>query len=442
MALTLNNASPIASHVFSQLLGLPFLSRLVMDGARWNPVTSGNGMEYQLLGPPKLSFLQLNSGRKFRSAHLHWFLPFTSSLTHLDLRGNPKLDDVGVSTDVSCFTELKYLRLTRCFALTDVSLGSGLATKLTKMESLDISDTKASDHTIALWLHNCPGLVTLIFARSCATNACLPIIGRMGLQHLRHLSMEGHPRITDSFVDYLSSLSNLTTLNFGGCSGLSGQSVISTISLMTSLRNLSLNRFLMDDYEFTYISRLTNLETLSASNCSNLDGTGLERVSTQLFHLRSLNLSACDLISDQLSHLTPLSRTLQELNLAGCGLNDDCMPYLGELTKLSSLDISRSHISNIGITYLQTLTRLQALSISHLSHLTDSGLLSITKLTTLTQLDASWNYEISEASLSSIIKMGLLKRIDVSYCPSVSTPFLDHLVFHSGLDMYFPLTET
>lgn len=409
-----------------------------MPRATWHTIDDD---PYNLNQPPtspKLSFLQLNSGRKFRFKHLAWFVPFSPSLTHLDLSHHPKLDALDSEQYLSRFTNLTTLKLAACRSLSSDSLGSTLALKLTSMKILDLSNTKCSDPSVASWSLLNPKMTQLNLSRTSITFRALASISRFS--GLSHLSLEGHSTFVDDSVQHLLGLTVLRTLNMSSCVGLTGKCIIDTIMYMTTLVQLSIDRFRVNDYELSHISRLTKLESLSFANCFEIDGSCLEPLSHSLSALQSLNMNSCDLDSQYIPHLENFSHSMLYLNLAQCRIRDETLKSIAHLENLTSLDLSRSDLTDKNLHLLNQLTHLQRLSLSHLEMLTNTGIFEIKKVASLTQLDISWNSEISDEAIYSLTEMPLLKYLDLAYCRSVSGKCLQ-TVYHSGIITLAPPDE-
>jgi hypothetical protein len=338
-----------------------------------------------------------------------------------------------MSQSLRRFTALKNLNLNGCLLLSDESLGWDLASHITSVEVLDVSNTKVGDVTIASWLRKNPKLTQLNAGRTAQSFHSLVALGKFG-QNLSHLNLQGHSTFVDQYVQHLSQLTVLHTLNMSSCVGLTGASIIETIMDMTTLLHLRINRFRVDDYEMSHISRLTRLQTLAAANCFGLEGQALEPLSVSLNCLQHLDLSGCELQSIYLIHLARWAPTLHTLNLAVCRIRDESAESIAMLTNLTNLDLTRSEFTDTGIHQITQLSKLSTLSLSHAEHITDAGLKEIQKLSAITQLDISWNDEITDDGVYGLLKLPAIQFMDLAYCASVSGNCVQH-VFRQGINI-------
>jgi Leucine-rich repeat (LRR) protein len=111
-----------------------------------------------------------------------------------------------------------------------------------------------------------------------------------------------------------------------------------------------------------------------------------------------VDLSQCHQIRDiDLNQLKGLTK-LQSLSLSGTSVTDEGLQQLKGLTSLRHLDLSKTKVTDTGLKALQALTSLQTLSLSE-TFVTDSGLVNIKGLTGLQALDLSNLHEVVTRTL-------------------------------------------
>jgi Leucine Rich Repeat (LRR) protein len=92
----------------------------------------------------------------------------------------------------------------------------------------------------------------------------------------------------------------------------------------------------------------------------------------ELTHLKFLTLSRINLTDDDLANLGEL-RDLQSLALSETKVTDIGLENLRGFTQLGSLELSRTQITDVGLKHLKGLTKLQTLYLAR-SKVTDAGI--------------------------------------------------------------------
>jgi internalin A len=81
------------------------------------------------------------------------------------------------------------------------------------------------------------------------------------------------------------------------------------------------------------------------------------------------------------------AKPVVSVDLAETGVDDDALKVLPMLSDLEILDLSKTQVTNAGLTYIAKLTRLRALRLSSVSGVTDEGLAHFKNLKHLERLD-------------------------------------------------------
>ncbi len=133
-----------------------------------------------------------------------------------------------------------------------------------------------------------------------------------------------------------------------------------------------------------------------------------------------LRLSAQLWLNTRLSELSQVP-SLRELDLHGAGVTDRGLRYVGRLTSLRSLDLSKcSSISDLGLTALSGLVELRQLSLGFCKQVSRDGMSWIGALQQLESLSL-WGCSLrDEVPLRQIAKLPVLRSLDLQACAGVS----------------------
>ena len=142
----------------------------------------------------------------------------------------------------------------------------------------------------------------------------------------------------------------------------------------------------------------------------------------RMSRLESLLLQFTSISDGGLAHMRNLTN-IKTLLIAG-GISDAGLVHLKELTKLSDLTLQRTQISDAGLAHLSGLASLSELSLSD-NKLSDAGLVHLKGLTNLSRLDLR-RTQVSDAGLVHLKGLGQLSRLNLSYT-QVSDAGLVHL---------------
>jgi hypothetical protein len=296
------------------------------------------------------------------------------------------------------FSSISVLDLRDASGVTDASLTH--AKHLTGLRVLDLSRSKLSDAgLVALAKHK--SLQVLSLYRTSLTDAGLARIAT--LPTLQRLNI-GRTKVTDAGLAHLLKLRHLTHLNVGR-TGITGAG-LAQLSKLGRLRVLDLSNPVGSPKRGIANEHLVHLATLPA--------------------LRSLVLSYNRrLTTVGFEHLRKLS-ALTHLDLAGTSVTSNDLAYIGEMTSLRALDLSRSilqegdaeAITDDGIAHLTKLTGLRTLSLRQTS-LSDAGLAQIAKLKQLQTLELSSHGDkgsaITDTGLAHLATMKQLRHLHLGH---------------------------
>jgi Leucine Rich repeat len=179
---------------------------------------------------------------------------------------------------------------------------------------------------------------------------------------------------------------------------------------LTGLKGLRLSRNItITNAGLAYIGELVGLYELQLAGVGISD-EGLKNL-TSLSKLRDLSLMYTRVTGDGLKDLKSLSK-LESLALDLTNtFNDVGLKYLQYLTKLQSVFLSETGISDGGLKYLQSLSNLRLLSLSN-TKVGDEGLMYLEKLCDLYGLILRGT-NISDNGLKYLQNLSRLKKLDL-----------------------------
>ena len=270
----------------------------------------------------------------------------------------------------------------------------------------------------------------------------------MSSRPMELLDFNHSPYITDKGLPRIAQLWRLQQLHLGYC-GISDESLL-FIAGLSSLQLLDLT-----DCEITNVgvdklqplihlevlilgscSKITTLKPirhlqkltkLDVSDCSRLNDHGLLFIGT-LTNLLELNLSGCYLLSDNLPFLGQLKK-LKRLTLSYCSAIATHAPqHIGQLLELTLLDVSGTSISNTGLKFLGSMKTLKCLNLSDCSEITDEGLYHIQGLCNLRYLNVNLCCSITDWGLSFIAALPELYCLDVGLCSEITDAGLESVL--------------
>jgi len=161
---------------------------------------------------------------------------------------------------------------------------------------------------------------------------------------------------------------------------------IRSLPEMSELRILSLN-VAVDDDGAELLGRIGPLQHLSLSGRQDMSLTGYR-------------------------HLARL-KELESLELGGCGLSDEQLAFVADLTGLQSLRIPGNSITSAGIDHLLNLSDLRWLNVSFCPHIDDEAFAKISRLKRLEGLSAQ-DTRVTDAGLRHLFDMPHLRDVTVT----------------------------
>ncbi|KAI1301908.1 F-box/LRR-repeat protein 16 [Halotydeus destructor] len=276
----------------------------------------------------------------------------------------------------------------RCGSVTDKGLEVFLVALNQSLVKLEISGKCCNEVSDSgLWTSIVPRLQSLAI-QDCINVAdeTLGAITQM-LPLLKELNLQAY-HVTDPAMAYFGSSSakeNLKYLHVHHCWELSNQGIVNIAH------------------------GLPNLETLSLAGCSKVSDDAVEVIAEQLRRLKKLDLSWCARISDAALEYVAcdMSDTLEELVL------DRCV-----------------HLSDIGLGYLATMTKLSTLSLRYCPQVRDFGLQTLCSIKSLRSLSVAGCPQLTVSGLSCLVQMQQLTEIELTNCPGASKELHKYLVDH------------
>lgn len=219
--------------------------------------------------------------------------------------------------------------------------------------------------------------------------------------NLTYLEVDTAERVTNKGLAYLVSLSRLTTLHFPWAIGITDEG-LAYLRALPELAGLLLHWAGISDAALRYLESLNKLEVLELRECKHITGSGL-------LHLRA-------------------APNLVTLDLAGASkFNDTGVQAIGLCTGLTKVDLSRCpQITHQGLVHLRNLLNLTYLDLSSNPQVDDKGVTPLCDLPRLSTLNLA-RTAITDIGLSHIGDMPALLYLDLSNCERITDRGLSHL---------------
>ena len=224
-------------------------------------------------------------------------------------------------------------------------------------------------------------------------------------------------RIEPSQLQAISELSHLEHVSITGPATLSSN--LSALAPLEHLYMLELVNVKVDPIPFDEMSWHSDLDTLVVSGTGANDhtlsglpeleslvslyardadiGDGLGRELFEMSSLRGLDLGGCGKISDGIFAAIPRDSRLRSLYLERTSVTDSGLVHLGELGSLEELSLAHTLVTGAGLSSLAGLTNLVVLDLSGLK-VDDDSLTHLAGLTRLVELNLSGT-EITEQGI-------------------------------------------
>lgn len=190
------------------------------------------------------------------------------------------------------------------------------------------------------------------------------------------------------------------------------------------LNELVLQRMeLVSDKGIAVLKNFPNLTKLGITNCPIISDKGLE--SLRLMNkLQAVDLSADPDVTDKT--ISYLPKTLGMLNLKGDQISGKGCAQLGQLTKLTTLDLSFTAIVNDDLKHLQSLNKLTFLALAGTS-VSDAGMKYITKISSLERIILAGT-PITKRGIYELAHLPHLRLINIRGCNFVKIGDVDNLL--------------
>lgn len=111
---------------------------------------------------------------------------------------------------------------------------------------------------------------------------------------------------------------------------------------------------------------------------------------------------------EQLKKLLQVKEQVYWLDVSNCGLNNEDIKVLGQMTNLTKLNLQKNNIDDSGIAYLQSLKKLEYLNV-YQNPLSDKSIQAIQQLPALKKINL-WQTQVTEEGVASLTsaKQGLV----------------------------------
>ncbi len=206
-------------------------------------------------------------------------------------------------------------------------------------------------------LHNLPKLATLVIVGSSFADRDVPAI--CGLKQLRQLTLE-NTDLTNAGLLALDDLPALRTLNIRRNSALTDKALAKLPDRFPQLQSLLLLFNNFTDGALDSVAQLSDLRSLDLRGCVKISNAGIQK-------------------------LLPL-KNLEELKFGPSQANDEVAKTLAQFTKLKTLMVEDTHLTDAGLPLLVHLTDLEELSLLR-TRVSDDGLVALENLIKLGRLD-------------------------------------------------------
>lgn len=242
-------------------------------------------------------------------------LPNYPKITHLDIRGAPKIAPHGLRAISFC----PWLRVLKLPDLSCIESKDALDLSAnTSLEHLDMNGCDILEGGSLTGLVSMPNLFFLDLGDCCnlgSDSLCvLPLV-----TSLTSLNLTNVRGVNDELLNNCCRLTNLKNLNLQGCRGVSNGGV-AALSKLPALQRLNLSQCpRVSEVCVAYMAQLTSLTDLDMSQCRSLDESGVEGM-FRLASLKKLNISGLEVTMHGLEALSRLE-SLEELYIRGCQIS-------------------------------------------------------------------------------------------------------------------------
>ncbi|XP_057853440.2 F-box/LRR-repeat protein 10 isoform X2 [Cryptomeria japonica] len=377
-------------------------------------------------------------------------LSYTAGLEQL-LRGCSQLESLCLMFDGSPFDNRKFAAIWGLAAPTLKVLDLGY---VLEKDVKEIFNLKNSHLSKSLLCHSTiqmkedknrvfPNLQKLCLALDWISDSLMGIISK-NLPFLTHLDLRDEP-VEEPYAAV--DLTNWGIQQTSGCSRLRHLSLVRSqefcptsfkrvndlgILLMaencSNLESIRLGGFCrITDAGFRAILHACpNLQKLELLRTTQLTDLVFHDISATPLSLAHVSLRSCDLITDFSIINLVYCKNLQVLDLKGCrGVGDDALKAVSFLTKLKTLQLNSSDISDLGLSYLGSgnapLVSLSLRSCPRVTHRGISSLVAGSLVQTLQNLDLSNIPNLTDNAIKALGKSGVqIVELRLRECPRIT----------------------
>jgi hypothetical protein len=168
-------------------------------------------------------------------------------------------------------------------------------------------------------------------------------------QSLEALSLD-RTSVTDKGLRHLNSLDRLAHLSLDGVRGISGEGLAALVR-DSKILSLNLKSSPVTNAGLQSLAAAGRLEQLDLTGNRQFTDASMQHIA-QITTLRELNISWTSISNEGVRTLRSL-RYLANLQLAGAAIDDDCVPYLLELSSLTELNLEDTRITRAGYDQLK-----------------------------------------------------------------------------------------
>lgn len=249
--------------------------------------------------------------------------------------------------------------------------------------------------------------------------------------NLTYLEVDTAERVTNKGLAHLVSLSKLTTLHFPWATGITDEG-LAYLRALPELAGLLLHWAGISDAALRYLESLNKLEVLELRECKHITGSGLLRLRAAP-NLVTLDLAGASKFNDTGVQAIGLCTGLGKVDLSRCPqITHQGLVHLRNLLNLTYLDLSSNpQVDDKGVTLLCDLPRLSTLNLARTA-ITDIGVSHIGDMPALLYLDLSNCERITDRGLSHLRRLKKLAYLNVSGCKRLTQNGVSRLA-RSGL---------
>lgn len=243
----------------------------------------------------------------------------------------------------------------------------------------------------------------------------LPLLRSLGAATVEEVRLGSYPGVTDKWLVALRpQAETLLHVDLAQCSALTDAGLLQLLHAR-NMRSLTIDMCLqVSDDGLLVLQDCRDLVTFSSRGCPRITGAGISNLAAAAASLSVLDLERCPRVHGGLAHLSAL-RMLKVVNLGWCNSVDDSdAAVLASFPDLQVLNLSRTRVTNAGVSGLSGLTKLHTLALAG-CRVTDAGLASLAGLHALTELDLSYCGNVTDTVMKHLRHLPELKVLNLAY---------------------------